>query len=146
MVWVGAVASGTSVFRALGVPLGGVAAVPDCVCSEGIEVLDEPSGVLGAAFVQMCSSAGPSAELWRLMEMGIEGLRYFIRGSISRQNFLGPVSRAARGGWLEEMAGGRDVLGEHEVSVCSIVSRKRGVWLGVIRRTLRLYARRKCLC
>jgi hypothetical protein len=40
----------------------------------------------------MCSNDGPSGSWCRAMVMGIEGLRYFIRGSISRQNFLG--------GWL----------------------------------------------
>lgn len=74
--------------RALGVPEGGLADVLGVVASEGIEVLDEPSGVLGAAFVQMCSRAGPSGVVCRSIAMGIEGLRYFIRGSISRQNFL----------------------------------------------------------
>jgi hypothetical protein len=31
---------------------------------------------------------GPSGLLWRDTEMGMEGFRYFIRGSMSRQNFL----------------------------------------------------------
>lgn len=89
MLYVGFVASGTSVLRAFGVPEGGVSAVPLWVCREGTEVLDEPSGVLGVDFVKMWRRAGPSAELWREISMGMLGLRYFIRGSISRQNFLG---------------------------------------------------------
>ena len=47
----------------MGVPEGGVAAVPDWVCRDGVEVLEEPSGVLGRAFVQMCRRAGPSGVL-----------------------------------------------------------------------------------
>lgn len=81
-------ASGTWVLRAFGVLEGGVAAVALAVASEGIEVLEEPSGVLGCALVQTWRREGPSGVLWRLISMGIEGLRYFMRGSISRQNFL----------------------------------------------------------
>src|SRR5690349_2895414 len=91
IVYVGFVASGTWVLRALGVLEGGVAAVALAVCSEGIEVLDETSSVLGWALVHTWRSEGPSGVLWRLIAMGIEGLRYFMRGSISRQNFLGEV-------------------------------------------------------
>jgi hypothetical protein len=36
----------------------------------------------------MWRSEGPSGSLWRAMEMGTEGLRYFMRGSISRQKAL----------------------------------------------------------
>lgn len=36
----------------------------------------------------MCNNDGPSGSLCREMVMGMEGLRNFMRGSTSRQNFL----------------------------------------------------------
>jgi hypothetical protein len=36
----------------------------------------------------MWSSEGPSGFVWRATSMGMLGLRYFILGSISRQNLL----------------------------------------------------------
>lgn len=78
MVCVGGEVSGVSVVCAFGVPEGGVERLDGGLASE------EPS----AAAVKMRSTEGPSGSMCCVTGMGMAGLRYFILGSISRQNNL----------------------------------------------------------
>jgi len=80
---VGFEVSGTSVLRGFGVADGGEAS--DC-CVVG-ELVEPADGCVLVA-VKMCRSEGPSGSLCRATSIGMDGLRYFIRGSILRQNFL----------------------------------------------------------
>ena len=86
IVYVGFDVSGTMVLRAFGVPDGG--AESDC-CAVGAFVVPDAGCVFEA--VKMWRSDGPSGSMCREISIGMDGFRYFIRGSISRQNFLSPA-------------------------------------------------------
>jgi hypothetical protein len=91
----GFVVSGTSVLLGFGAAEtedggeesedAGEASDCEAVCAELADAEEE---------VYMFSSAGPFGSECRVIDIGIDGLRYFIRGSISRQNFLSAASSA----------------------------------------------------
>lgn len=83
IVCVGDEVSGVRVVWTLGVAEGGVGVVLE----EG-GVGCEAGGVWSEGVVKMCSRDGPLGSLCRVICTGTAGLRYFIRGSISCQNFL----------------------------------------------------------
>jgi hypothetical protein len=76
----------------------------------------------------MCRSEGPSGSLCREMEIGMVGLRYFIRGSISRQNFLVgfSVSRVC-GEMVSRIAGGVEFRGLESLGCKEICFRRGGL-------------------